>query len=82
MGYERFEKWKPANVLRDRIQRNPAGVSDRTTEVVSRIFESLNAVFSPKEPEVGDRLPQRSTIKLAAGPIIPRPGRSPQPHDH
>jgi predicted ATP-dependent endonuclease of OLD family len=44
----RFEKWRPAAVLRDRVLAAPGSVADTTCDVARRMFEALNALF-PEE---------------------------------
>lgn len=42
---EKFEKWRPAAILRDRISESPDTVSPQTYEIMGKIFESVNKVF-------------------------------------
>jgi predicted ATP-dependent endonuclease of OLD family len=42
----KFEKWRPAAILRDQIVAHPDRVDEKTIEVVERIFRALNSVFS------------------------------------
>jgi len=41
----RFEKWKSAVVLRDRILESPGTIADQTLDVVEKIYQSVNALF-------------------------------------
>ncbi len=45
-GYGKFEKWRPASVLRDWITSNPEKIPDAVFETVSRIFEAVNRAFA------------------------------------
>lgn len=42
----KFDKWRPAAVLRDRASQAPAHVPQQVCEVMGRIFEAVNAAFS------------------------------------
>lgn len=44
--YGRFEKWKPAAVLRDRILASPDDVADATIDTIEKITDSLNGLFA------------------------------------
>jgi hypothetical protein len=41
-----FEKWRPAQVLRDRILAAPAKVPAQVVTVMTTIFQKLNALFA------------------------------------
>ncbi|MDD5671183.1 MAG: AAA family ATPase [Candidatus Omnitrophica bacterium] len=41
-----FEKWKPAAVLRDSISANPDKVSDFTCDILQKINEAIDSLFS------------------------------------
>jgi AAA ATPase-like protein len=45
-GLGKFDKWKPAAVLRDRILAKPAAVAAKTCQDVGKIFTALNGLFS------------------------------------
>lgn len=46
----RFEKWRPAAVLRDRFAAAPDRVPDNVCRVASALFQAVNAAFSPPAP--------------------------------
>mgnify|MGYP001052750946 CR=1 FL=1 len=46
-GYARFEKWKPAGVLRDWLLNEPHRIPDKVYNIAERIFEAINKAFEP-----------------------------------
>jgi predicted ATP-dependent endonuclease of OLD family len=42
----KFEKWKPAEILRDRIVDAPENISDNAYNIISKVFEGANILFS------------------------------------
>lgn len=44
-NWGQFEKWKPAQVLRDRILSDPSKIPQPVLDVMSPIFQALNALF-------------------------------------
>jgi hypothetical protein len=45
-GLGRFDKWKPAAVLRDRVTDSPGNVDASTLNAVEHIFEKINSLFA------------------------------------
>jgi hypothetical protein len=45
----RFEKWRPAAILRDRILANPDSVPRAVCDTMVKIFEAVNCLFSDAE---------------------------------
>jgi len=41
----KFEKWKPAAILRDQIVDSPEQVSDHAYDIMTKIFEEVNTLF-------------------------------------
>ncbi|MCE5225815.1 MAG: AAA family ATPase [Porphyromonadaceae bacterium] len=41
----KFEKWKPAAILRDRIVDSPEDISDKAYNIMDKIFEDINRCF-------------------------------------
>ena len=46
LGLGRFEKWRPAGVLRDRIVAKPEAISEKTITAFEQVFTSVNAAIS------------------------------------
>jgi len=44
-NWGRFEKWRPTQILRDRILATPEEISPRVLSVMGSIFQKLNAMF-------------------------------------
>jgi predicted ATP-dependent endonuclease of OLD family len=53
----KFEKWRPAAVLRDRILAAPENVDETTCRVVSAIFARLNELFTTEESTMRPTVP-------------------------
>lgn len=45
-GYGRFEKWKAAQVLRDRILEKPDEVPEHVYDIITKVFRKINELFS------------------------------------
>ena len=45
----KFDKWRPAAILRDRITSAPDAVSQGVSDIMSRIFHAVNSMFSVSE---------------------------------
>jgi predicted ATP-dependent endonuclease of OLD family len=44
-GLGRFDTWKPAAILRDRILESPETVADSTVTLIDQIYSALNSLF-------------------------------------
>jgi predicted ATP-dependent endonuclease of OLD family len=45
-GFGRFDTWKPAAVLRDRVTGSPGNVDASTLDAIEHIFEKVNTLFA------------------------------------
>ena len=50
-GLARFEKWKVAAVIRDRLLEKPDTIPMAVFKTMSKIFESANSLFAPPRTE-------------------------------
>jgi hypothetical protein len=47
-----FDRWRPAQVLRDRILESPDKLPEKVCNVVAKMFDTINTVFSVHTPLV------------------------------
>jgi hypothetical protein len=45
-----FDRWRPAQVLRDRILESPDELPERVCTVMAKMFDTINTVFSVHDP--------------------------------
>jgi predicted ATPase len=45
-GYGDFEKWKPAQVLRDRLLAEPVKIPEQVCDIMTKVFQTLNSLFT------------------------------------
>ena len=41
-----FDRWRPAQVLRDRILESPDKLPEKVCNVMAKVFDTINMVFS------------------------------------
>ena len=50
-GIGKFEKWKVAAILRDRLLEEPDTIPQSTFEIMARVFEAANGLFTSPSSE-------------------------------